>query len=62
MLTVNKNQLALIPSDGGQEILCHEFNCTSPNGKKILVYVNAQTGNEEDILILYESEKGTLTM
>ena len=62
MLTVNSNQLALIPSDGDKEILCHEFKCTSQNGKKILVYINAETGKEEDILILYESEKGTLTM
>ena len=62
MLSVKSKQLALIPSDGDQELLCYEFKCTNQEGRNVLVYVNAVTGNEEQILILYESESGTLTM
>lgn len=62
MLTVNSRQLALIPSDGDRELLCYEFKCSNSEGRNILVYVNALTGKEEEILILYESDKGTLTM
>lgn len=62
MLTVESRQLALIPSKGTQERLCYEFKCKNQEGKHVLVYVNAVTGNEEQILILFESENGTLTM
>ena len=62
MLNVNSKQLALIPSDGDKELLCYEFKCSNSEGRNILVYINALTGKEEEILILYESEKGTLTM
>ncbi len=62
MLTVSSHQMAVIPSDGGGEILCHEFKCKNDSGKNILVYINAENAKEERILILFESEKGTLTM
>lgn len=53
---------ALIPTDGGKEVYCYEFKCKSEEGKNVLVYFNARTGDEEQILILIESEDGTLTM
>lgn len=62
MLTVEKRQLALIPSDATEEKLCYEFKCRNDNGEHILVYVNAVTGEEEQILILFENKNGTLTM
>ena len=62
MLSVKSRQLALIPSDGDRELLCYEFKCTNQEGRNVLVYVNALTGEEEQILILFESENGTLTM
>ena len=34
----------------------------SGEGQHILVYVNAQTGQEEKILILLEDESGTLVI
>ncbi|MGN1134045.1 MAG: germination protein YpeB [Oscillospiraceae bacterium] len=62
MLTVSSHQMAVIPSDGGGEIFCHEFKCKNDNGKNVLVYINAENAKEERILILFESENGTLTM
>ncbi len=61
-LTVLAHQLALIPTAGEYEVLCHEFKCEAPDGSHILVYVNAQTGAEEKILLLLEDENGTLVL
>lgn len=62
LLRVDKSALALIPMDGGQERLCHEFLCTAPSGRQCLIYVNVETGAEERILLLLEDEAGTLTI
>ena len=35
---------------------------TSPDGRQMLVYINADTGKEEQILLLEISENGTLTV
>jgi len=61
-LTVLSEGLALIPSKGKNEVLCFEFICEDKQKRHLIVYVNAQTGDEEDILILIESENGTLTV
>ena len=61
-LSVQDYSLALIPSEGGEERLCHEFLCQSERGEKYLLYVNALTGAEEKILILLEDDTGTLTI
>ncbi|MCD8094648.1 MAG: germination protein YpeB [Ruminococcus sp.] len=53
---------AIIPTDGANEICCYEFKCKAENGREVLVYINAETGDEEEILILLENENGTLTM
>lgn len=55
-------QLTLIPTGGEYEVFCHEFKCQTPEGQHILVYLNAQTGQEERILILLEDETGTLVI
>lgn len=62
LLSVKSHQLTLIPSDGDRELLCYEFKCTNQDGRNILVYINAVTGIEEQILILLENENGTLTV
>ncbi len=62
LLQVNEVGLALIPSDGMTELLCYEFSCTTDTGEQILVYVNTVTGREEQLLILYIDENGTLTI
>lgn len=61
-LTILSERLAVIPSAGGQERLCHEFLCESPEGQHYLLYVNAATGGQEKILILLEDENGTLAI
>ncbi len=53
---------AVIPSEGGKELYCYEFKCETEDGRHVLVYINAETGREEQILILLESESGTLAM
>lgn len=61
-LTVLNTQTALIPTGGEYEVLCHEFKCQSANGSHVLIYVNAQTGEQERILLLLEDESGTLVI
>jgi hypothetical protein len=62
LLECKSRGLALIPSDGENEIYCYEYKCESEDGRQVLVYINAQTGQEESILILLENESGTLVM
>ncbi|MCI1965747.1 MAG: germination protein YpeB [Oscillospiraceae bacterium] len=59
-LTVKLGRLALIPTPGLGEVLCWEFQCTGNDGDRVLVYINAETGYEEDILILQSSDSGVL--
>ena len=61
-LTVLSQRLALIPTSGENEVLCHEFQCQDADGRHVLLYVNAMTGQEERILILLEDENGTLVI
>lgn len=59
-LEVLSHQLALIPTAGEYEVLCHEFKCRTEEGTHVIVYVNAATGSEESILLLLEDDNGTL--
>ena len=61
-LHILSTSLAVIPSSGKYEILCHEFKCENEEGRHYILYVNAVTGQQEKILILLESENGTLTL
>ncbi len=60
-LNVTQTSLALIPKDSKREVLCYEFK-GNYNNKNFLVYINVQTGAEEQILMLIESENGILTI
>ena len=62
MLNVKQVQTVLIPSDGLNEVLTYEFDCYSEQDEHVLVYINAETGQEQQILILYTDENGTLTL
>ncbi len=62
LLTVENSRLVVIPTSGQNEVLCWEFSCTSSKDEQVLVYINAQTGAEEQILVVYTDENGTLTM
>ena len=60
-LTVDSSSIALIPKDSKKEVLCYEFK-GNHNGRNFLIYINAKTGAEEQILMLIESEEGILTI
>lgn len=62
LLNVESSKLALIPSEGLNEVLTYEFTCSSRQGMKVLVYIDVTTGEEEQILILLESDSGILTI
>ncbi len=60
-LTVYGTGLALIPQDSLREVLCYEFKGRY-NDRNFLVYINAVTGQEEQILMLLESESSVLAV
>ena len=60
-LTPDEGRLALIPTAGLNEVLTYEFHCEGQNGEQVLVYINAETGYEEQILILLQTDNGVLT-
>lgn len=53
---------AFIPTSGLDEAFCYGFVCTSEDSKDIIVYINASTGMEEDVLILLKADNGTLVI
>lgn len=59
-LEIMSHRLALIPSAGEYELLCHEFKCKTSQGTNVIVYINTETGYEEQILLLLEADNGTL--
>ncbi len=61
-LTVEGTKLSLIPSTGLSERLCYEFKATGRKGEQLLIYVNALTGAEEQLLILIDTGDGMLTV
>lgn len=60
-LTVDSQHMAVIPTDGGNEKFCYEFVCHSDTDEDVLVYINADTLEEESILILLKVDGGVLT-
>ena len=63
---INKNleiqsvNLAIIPTEWKTEVLCWEFK-GKVDGTEFLVYINAETGEEQDILMIVNTPNGTLT-
>lgn len=57
---ITSERLAMIPTEWNTEVFCYEFK-----GKiediDFIAYINAQTGKEEDILIITNTSNGTLT-
>ena len=60
-LKIQSEGLAVIPTEWQTEILCYEFK-GKINDTEFLVYINAENGSEEDILIITNTPNGTLTM
>ena len=57
----NARQKAVIPLPNGEEAWCHEFRFDSEE-QSWLVYIDATTGEEANILGVYTTENGTFTM
>ncbi|MCI9063779.1 MAG: germination protein YpeB [Clostridia bacterium] len=60
-LDIVSEGLAIIPTEWKTEILCYEFK-GKINDTDYLVYINANTGEEEDILVIVNTPNGILTM
>ena len=59
-LEIISEKMAVIPTEWKTEILCYEFK-GKVQDKEFLVYINAENGREEDILIITNTPNGTLT-
>ena len=60
-LSIESEGIAVIPTEWKTEILCYEFK-GKVDDREFLVYINAENGREEDILIINNTPNGTLTM
>lgn len=59
-LELKSSGLAVIPTEFHTEVLVYEF-IGKMNEKDLLVYINANTGEEEDVLIILDTDQGILT-
>ena len=60
-LEITKERLAIIPTESKNEVLCYEFKGTYKN-EWYIVYINADTGREEQILKIIEADESVLTL
>lgn len=60
-MSIARTRLAIIPTDDGKERFSYEITGTI-NGETYLVYVNAITGQTDNVLKLIEQKNGILTM
>lgn len=61
VLEIIDEGIAVIPLDSGKEALCYEFHCKDNSGQEVLVYIDADTAKQRDVLILLYSDGGILT-
>ena len=59
-LSIESEGLAIIPTEWKTEIFCYEFK-GKVEETEFLVYINAETGDEENILVIIETPGGILT-
>ena len=60
-IEILSENMAIIPTEWKTEIPCYEFK-GKVDEKEFLVYINVETGKEEDILVILETPGGTLTI
>lgn len=60
-LKILSENSAVIPLDTGKEANCFEFRCKDKNNQEVLIYIDKQTGEERDILLLLYADGGVLT-
>ena len=61
-LTAESGRMAYICPNGLTEYYVYEIKCVAESGRQVLVYVDAVTGREVDILLLLDTPGGTLTV
>ena len=59
-IEILSENLAIIPTEWKTEVLCWEFK-GKVDDTDFLVYINAKTGEEQDILVITNTPNGTLT-
>lgn len=59
-LEITSEGLAIIPTEWKTEILCYEFK-GKINDTDFLVYINTETGREENVLVIIDTPNGILT-
>ena len=57
-LEIISEGMAIIPTEWKTEILCYEFK-GKVDEKEFLVYINAENGREEDVLVITNTPNGT---
>jgi len=60
-LKVKASKEVFIPTDFGTEIFAFEYHCVATDEQEILVYIDPETGNEVEILVLLYMDNGVLT-
>ena len=60
-LNIISEKMAVIPTEYKTEIFCYEFK-GKIDDREFIIYINAETGEEEDILVIYNTPNGVLTM
>ena len=60
-IEIKSENMAIIPTEWKTELFCYEFK-GSVEGKDFLVYINCETGKEEDTLVILDTPGGTLTI
>lgn len=60
-LLITQNRLVIIPGEYVGELYAYEFECEK-NQNKFFIYINADTGEQENILRVIETENGELLM
>lgn len=60
-LEIVSEGLAMIPTEYQTEFLCWEFK-GKVEERDFLVYINVETGKEEDVLLILDTPNGTLTV
>lgn len=61
-LELTSKKLAVIPLDGGSEVLCYEFKGKTKDDEWYIVYINADTGKQQQILKIIEANESVLTL
>ena len=60
-IEIISSDIAVIPTEYNTEILTYEFK-GKIDDREFLIYINANTGEEEKVLLIIDSENGVLTM